>query len=69
MALFTSFANELGLPILFGAPRDAALLMLQRATRLVAYGQSTLILAQFLHGLHVTDFQIGLFMTLTLMGE
>ena len=60
---------ELGLSTLYRAPRDAHLLIAQRIVRLIAYGQSTLILAAYLHALGFSDFQMGLFMTLTLVGD
>lgn len=68
-AIYAKLADELGLKILFSAPRDAHLLILQRVFRLVAYGQSTLVLTGLLHSLGFADFQMGLFMTLTLFGD
>ena len=65
----SAIIKELGLDVLVSAPRDAHLLILQRIFRLVAYGQSTLVLASYLHDLGVSDFRMGLFMTLTLIGD
>lgn len=48
---------------------DARLLCLQRFVRLFAYGASFLILVQFLSSLGFSDRRIGLFMTLTLLGD
>jgi predicted MFS family arabinose efflux permease len=62
-------SNELGLGILSRAPRDAHLLIFQRVIRLIAYGQSTLVLTGLLHALSFTDLQMGIFMTLTLVGD
>ncbi|KAK1926881.1 major facilitator superfamily domain-containing protein [Papiliotrema laurentii] len=67
--VFSAISTELGLKALRAAPLDAHLLILQRIVRLVAYGQSTLVLAAFLHDLGFSDFQMGLFMTLTLVGD
>ena len=68
-SIYRLIVDELGLSVLLAAPRDAHLLILQRIFRLVAYGQSTLVLASYLHALDISDFRIGLFMTLTLMGD
>lgn len=62
-------AEELGLRALLSSPRDVHLLIAQRTIRLIAYGQSTLVLASLLHALGTYDFRIGLFMTLTLFGD
>ncbi len=62
-------STELGLPALFSSPRDIHLLCLQRFVRLFAYGSSTLVLVQFLSSLGISDARIGLFMTLTLLGD
>ena len=67
--IFSGLAGELGLKILRSTPRDAQLLMLQRCVRLVAFGQATLVLTSYLHALGFSDFQMGLFMTLTLVGD
>ncbi|KAL4781724.1 major facilitator superfamily domain-containing protein [Aspergillus varians] len=70
---FTSFLEkgleELGLLSLWQSPRDAKLLITQRFVRLFAYGGSTLILASYLSALGISDDRIGLFMTLTLIGD
>ncbi|KIW46240.1 uncharacterized protein PV06_01923 [Exophiala oligosperma] len=61
--------NELGLITLFRASTDTKILILQRFVRLFAYGGSTLILASYLSDLGIADARIGLFMTLTLIGD
>lgn len=61
--------SELGLISLYHAPRDTKLLCLQRFTRLFAYGATTLILVVYLSALHISKTKIGLFMTLTLVGD
>ena len=60
---------ELGIASLFNSPRDTKLLCLQRFVRLFAYGSTTLILALFLASIGISDARIGLFMTLTLLGD
>ena len=60
---------ELGLDSILTSSRDTKLLSLQRFVRLFAYGASTLILALYLSSLGVSDTRIGLFMTLTLLGD
>ncbi|KAK5275391.1 hypothetical protein LTR40_013109, partial [Exophiala xenobiotica] len=61
--------KELGLVTLFHASADTKILILQRFVRLFAYGGSTLILASYLSDLGISDTRIGLFMTLTLVGD
>ncbi|KAL3262169.1 hypothetical protein ABHI18_003038 [Aspergillus niger] len=60
---------ELGLTSVWQSPRDVKLLCAQRFVRLFAYGGSTLILAAYLSALGISDERIGLFMTLTLVGD
>lgn len=62
-------ANELGLFSILDSSRDTKLLCAQRFVRLFAYGASTLILAIYLSALEISDARIGLFMTLTLLGD
>ncbi|KUL84138.1 hypothetical protein ZTR_07218 [Talaromyces verruculosus] len=64
-----SILHELGLVSLYTSPLDTKLLCSQRFVRLFAYGGSTLILASFLSALGISDDRIGLFMTLTLVGD
>lgn len=61
--------DELGLVSLYHSPLDTKLLCLQRFVRFLAYGGSTLILATYLSELGNSDSRIGLFMTLTLVGD
>jgi len=61
--------EELGLVNLYRTTIDVKLLCVQRFVRLFAYGGSTLILVSFLSTLGISDAQIGLFMTLTLIGD
>lgn len=68
-SLLLKLADEIGLFSLLRSSRDAKILCAQRFIRLFAYGASTLILAIYLSSLHISDTRIGLFMTLTLLGD
>ncbi|KAI1482078.1 putative MFS transporter [Daldinia eschscholtzii] len=61
--------EETGLLSLYSSSRDVKLLCLQRFTRMFAYGISTLILVAYLSALAIPKTDIGLFMTLTLVGD
>lgn len=61
--------DELGLVTIWKSSLDVKLLCAQRFVRLFAYGGSTLILAAYLSALGISDDRIGLFMTLTLVGD
>lgn len=67
--VITHTLNELGLLTMWRSPRDVKLLCAQRFVRLFAYGGSTLILASYLSAIGISDDRIGLFMTLTLVGD
>ena len=67
--LLSKLGEELGVYSILYSSRDTKLLCLQRFTRLFAYGASTLILALYLSSLGSSDARIGLFMTLTLLGD
>ena len=67
--LLSKLGEELGVYSILHSSRDTKLLCLQRFTRLFAYGASTLILALYLSSLGSSDARIGLFMTLTLLGD
>jgi MFS family permease len=66
---FTRFLEELGLVSIYKSPLDTKLLCIQRFVRLFAYGGSTLILVAYLSALGHGESRIGLFMTLTLVGD
>lgn len=61
--------QELGLSTVRSAPRDAHIILVSRFTRVFAYGSSTLVLALYFVALGFADEQIGLFMSLTLLGD
>ena len=69
LSLSNRIAAELGVHSILSSSWDTKLLCLQRFTRLFAYGASTLILALFLSSIGSSDARIGLFMTLTLLGD
>ncbi|KAJ9424591.1 hypothetical protein QL093DRAFT_2219131 [Fusarium oxysporum] len=54
---------------LWRSSRDLKILILLRFIRLLGYGGTTLVLALYLNALGFHDTQIGLFMTLTLVGD
>lgn len=60
---------EIGLASLYRSTLDTKLLIIQRFVRLFAYGASTIILVPYLSVLGFSDTRIGLFMTLTLVGD
>ncbi|KAK1585896.1 major facilitator superfamily transporter [Colletotrichum navitas] len=61
--------EESGFASIIESCRDTKVLCLQRFVRLFAYGASFLILVHFLSSLNFSDERIGLFMTLTLLGD
>ena len=65
----TWFYQEFGLKSLRDTGPDAWLIILSRCSRMLAYGTTSLILALFFSALEFTDSNIGLFMTLTLLGD
>ena len=67
--LLSKVASELGVYSILGSTRDTKLLCFQRFIRLFAYGASTLILVLYLSSLGISEARIGLFMTLTLLGD
>ncbi|KAE9369124.1 MFS general substrate transporter [Stipitochalara longipes BDJ] len=68
-SFFLKLLKESGLTTLWSSPFDTKLLCAQRFIRLVAYGSSTLILVSYLSALGISEAKIGLFMTLTLIGD
>ena len=68
MALL-NILHELGLHSLHNSPQDTKILILQRFIRFFAFGGSTIVLALYLHAIAIPDAQIGLFMSLTLVGD
>lgn len=67
--IITHALDELGLITMWLSSRDVKFLCAQRFVRLFAYGGSTLILASYLSAVGISDDRIGLFMTLTLVGD
>ena len=68
-SIFARISAELGLRSIYNSSTDTKILCLQRFVRLFAYGLSTLILVLYLSSLGISDAHIGLFMTLTLLGD
>ncbi|KAK4184021.1 putative MFS transporter [Podospora australis] len=67
--LGASVLRESGLRSVWRTGPDAWLIILSRSCRMFAYGASSLILALFFAELQFSDYQIGLFMSLTLAGD
>lgn len=67
--LLSELAKESGVEAIIASPYDTKLLCAQRFVRLFAYGTSFLILVHFLTSLDISDARVGLFMTLTLLGD
>ncbi|KAH7312533.1 major facilitator superfamily domain-containing protein [Stachybotrys elegans] len=61
--------HESGMSSVFDTGRDAWLVILARSSRMFAFGAVSLIIALFFAELGFTDPQIGVFMTLTLLGD
>ncbi|EFX05050.1 major facilitator superfamily transporter [Grosmannia clavigera kw1407] len=68
-AWLTRLATESGLTSVVHCSSDVWLLIVLRFVRLFAYGASFLVLVPLLAGLGIADARIGLFMTLTLLGD
>ena len=62
-------SQELGLKTIVGAGKDAHILILARFLRMFANGSVTLVLALYFATLKISDERIGLFITLTLLGD
>ncbi|KAI1078121.1 MFS general substrate transporter [Whalleya microplaca] len=63
------FYHEFGIAAIHETGRNAYLIILVRTCRMFAYGANALILAIFFSALGISDHRIGLFMTLTLLGD
>ncbi|KAK7539941.1 major facilitator superfamily domain-containing protein [Phyllosticta citribraziliensis] len=61
--------TELGIRTVLACPRDVYIIYTTRFLRMAAYGGVALILALFFERLSIPDARIGLFMTLTLLGD
>lgn len=61
--------HESGIRSLSHTGRDAVYVILARTCRMLAFGAASLIMALFFAELRFSDVQIGLFMTLTLVGD
>ncbi|KAK5994907.1 putative membrane protein [Cladobotryum mycophilum] len=61
--------NEFGIASVYNTGRDAWFIIFARTCRMFAFGAISLIIALFMSSLDFSDFQIGLFMTLTLVGD
>ncbi|KXT10737.1 hypothetical protein AC579_6836 [Pseudocercospora musae] len=66
---FVWFYHEFGIDSIQKTGRNAWLMIAARSLRMFAYGTNALILALFFSELGFPDSRIGLFMTLTLLGD
>ncbi|KAK7954240.1 hypothetical protein PG996_015125 [Apiospora saccharicola] len=66
---FRWFYHEFGIVSIHDSGRNAWIIILARACRMFSHGAISLILAIYFAALKFTDHQIGLFMTLTLLGD
>lgn len=62
-------ARGTGASTVLKSSRDVKLLFLQRFFRLFAYGATFILLVHFLSGVGISDEHVGLFMTLTMLGD
>jgi MFS family permease len=65
----SGFLSEIGFYNLVNSPKDVYVIILLRMLRLVGFGATSLILALYLRELSFDDEYIGLFMTLTFVGD
>ncbi|KAM0718661.1 hypothetical protein Q7P37_005732 [Cladosporium fusiforme] len=63
------FYHEFGIVSIQATGRNAYIIICARSMRMIAFGMTQVMLALFFAELKFTDFRIGLFMTLTLLGD
>ena len=61
--------REFGLASVVATGPDAWLIIFSRSSRMLAYGANSVFIALLFSALEFSDFRIGLFMTLTLVGD
>jgi MFS family permease len=64
-----TIASHIGLPTIASSGRNQRVLIAQKFFRMLAYGQTMLILALYFQELDMTESRIGLFMSATLIGD
>ncbi len=69
MSIHHTLLTELGLHSLYNSSPSTKLIILQRFIRFFAFGGSTIVLALYLHVLSFPDSRIGIFFSLTLVGD
>lgn len=65
----SSCLSYVGADVLWCSDRNIKILVLLRMVRLFAYGGTTFVLALYLNALGFGDPEVGVFMTLTLVGD
>ena len=68
-AFVSKLAHESGATTILRSSYDTKLLCFQRFVRLFAYGIAFLILVDYLTSSRISESRVGLFMTLTLLGD
>ncbi|KAH7159499.1 major facilitator superfamily domain-containing protein [Dactylonectria estremocensis] len=69
MSPFSRCLSFIGADVLWASSRNLKLLIILRMVRLLGYGGTTFVLAMYLNSLGFTDPEVGVFMTLTLVGD
>lgn len=64
-----SIFEHIGAHTIWNAPRDIHIILIARCTRLAAFGAISLILVQFLKSKNINETEIGILLTLTLVGD
>lgn len=64
-----SIAQHIGVHTILNAPRDIHIILIARCTRLAAFGAISLILVHFLKSKGISETNIGVLLTLTLVGD
>ncbi|KAF7543815.1 hypothetical protein G7Z17_g10438 [Cylindrodendrum hubeiense] len=66
---FARCLSFIGADVIWHSSRNLKLLILLRMVRLLGYGGTTFVLALYLNSLGFQDSDVGVFMTMTLMGD
>ncbi|KAH7143476.1 major facilitator superfamily domain-containing protein [Dactylonectria macrodidyma] len=66
---FSRCLSFIGADVLWSSSRNLKLLIILRMVRLLGYGGTTFVLAMYLNSLGFGDPEVGVFMTLTLVGD
>ena len=67
--MLSRLSKTSGLTTVIKSPRDVKLLIFQRFVRIFGYGLTFIILVHFLLSLEISNERVGLFMTITMLGD